>query len=189
MIHRWLRTTILISATLPFLHVSQILAGSEKTPIVVRMSTNKNNYELGENILVKYQVINVGNEPVYISPRLDFLASSYFGFYVSVRDALGNNAASGAIALDPGPTARKTSAEDVMREWILLRPGYFYGTEETLPFPPGQPGRYTLTGYYRSTWLPEPTGNRSDLKFAVVNGEFATEPISLQITKHRTANQ
>jgi hypothetical protein len=104
---------------------------------------------------VRYGITNVGVEPVYVSPYLDLVSSPVYGFYISIPDTKGESAAQGVVAADPGSHYEKNRniVAEIQRDWVLLRPGYFYGHVTTLSFPPRKPGKYKLKGTYRSNHL------------------------------------
>jgi hypothetical protein len=136
--------------------------------IVVTLSTDRKTYTVGQNIAVRYGITNVGVEPVYVSPYLDLVSSPVYGFYISILDTKGASAAQGVVAADPGPDYEKNRkiVAEIQRDWVLLRPGYFYGHVTTLSFPPRKPGKYKLKGTYRSNHLTDKdVGPVSQLKY------------------------
>lgn len=94
-------------------------------------------------------------------------------------------AAQGVAAADPGPDYEKNRdiIAEIQRDWLLLRPGYFYGRVAILSFVPTKPGKYTLIGAYRSNHLTDnEVGPVSRLKYRVVTGTYSSAAVPIVIT-------
>jgi hypothetical protein len=160
----------------------------------LNFSTDKSVYKIGEAIFVLQNRENIGNKPLYIDPEVPLagVGSSVDGFAIDVFDPEGKRLPVGGLeGLFTGYHPDIDVVGTIQRDWIVLRPGYFYGSRQQLHLdsfkPLTKPGRYKLVAtYWQRTvgWLghghPQ-AGLLKTLPHPVWDGEVSSEPVWIEI--------
>lgn len=154
----------------------------------VRVSTSKQVYKVGEPIAVTYSIENVGAKAYYVFPTLSLIDGGGAGFRIDIYDERRNAIPTSSVQEAFPLLAKRMPVAEVIRDWILLRPGNFYGSSDTYNHEsPRKPGKYRIVGSYWNQvpdWLTEEQrASLKELRYPILTGTHSSESIWIEIRK------
>lgn len=149
------------------------------------LTAGKHNYRLGQPIRVRYQIENIGETPFFIPKGIE-----------NVSDARG------CVILDVGTQHSGTGVmekhyvdyssdywekrdinQEIHANWVLLKPGQFYGMSTILNFRPLKAGRYWIVATHVSGNVSEKERLQlTDQNYPLVFGTHISKPVEIVVT-------
>lgn len=151
------------------------------------LSTSKRAYRAGETIEVTYRIENKGSKAFYVNPEMSQLHGFDVGVVLSLYDSSGRRVPYQVTGYGPVPDYSSMNIVDhVRRNWLLLRPGTFYGTggRYHTARPPGK-GRYKLLATYTNNLFhvltPGQMESLKELEYQVLAGTHRSNEVWIDI--------
>jgi|SRR5208282_1612122 len=143
---------------------------NESTSLSVKVSALEGTVPSGQDPQLRVEIWNEGAGDVFVCKDFERVSWPYCSLTLYVEDASGRRAGpQGGIAADFYHASKQTLSEILLRDWVALRPGHFYGTTVTLHtdvYPQlRKPGVYRISAEYTSAGL-----------LAGYQGSVASEP-------------
>ena len=174
---------------------------ADRMQIRISVTTTKKKYSVGEPIIVKLEITNIGKVPVLIgndSPtnvQQDVSTGAHLD--LEIQDAQGQSSpAIGLIADSFGIPSKTPPITTLLGGWLLLRPRSSYKTSTTIDRQffefLGKPGIYRLSGAYVAPDLFAPSTSQQlglterDLKAIPApgwSGRLKFRPVTFEIVK------
>jgi hypothetical protein len=173
---------------------------SADAKISVRISTSRERFHLGDQVLVHIEIRNVSNENLFISKDIESrfsnaLAVIRLALYHG-NDVVGPTKAAAADSFASERTTYPPLARELSRYWIALPPGHFYGGEVVMDSSWYErllvPGKYSIRGTYSSRgFLAQDVNNPllhyadelQELPYRAWEGQVQTNTLPIEITK------
>jgi hypothetical protein len=164
--------------------------------IEVRLTLPKPSIASGAPVLVRVELRNVGSEPIFVPSKVPVNAGGDPGdLEVRLRDSNGHWLPGRTGAADRIGPPREDFYKLLFEYWVVLPPGYSYGTTADLTYGPFigtlKPGRYQITASYGAYGMDSKNMNNplgayldriSSLPYASWEGVAVCKPIWLEIT-------
>ncbi len=133
----------------------------EPAPISVKLVPVKSTFAAGEEVRIDVQILNIGKTDIFVGRKIPEIANWIYSLNVAVVDKHGNVLPQLVGTLDVRPADPKEEfSRAVIRDWILLPPGYYIGT--TIILDPNdykgldKPGQYEILAQYSSMGMDAP---------------------------------
>ena len=129
-----------------------------KESIKVQIRLDRNKFQVGEEILFRVIISNVGTQPFLIPNQMTFHAPSHGSLEFEVRNQSGKIVAPtegwAADCFDYKPV--KLLYENVLNDYLLLRPGTSYVQQTSLGglYNDLKPGTYSVKSSYYASFSP-----------------------------------
>lgn len=192
----WISLPLMILLTVSFATSVQDKQ-SQNTPsqISVRLTAHKKVFTLGESIIIRVHVTNVGNDPVLVQNFLSTSRKTPSRIQFDLRDSHGRSSPSVEFTDDIfSPRVATSPAVALLRSWLLLYPECSLVVDvpldrELFAFL-GKPGKYSLSGNYFSSGLLYPSAYRGiglteedvrSLPFQSWAGHISTNTMNFEI--------
>jgi len=176
---RALLLTILASGTA----VSQ--ATSTKAPeLTVSVMPLKRVYSLGEKIRVRYEIENVGETPFYVPKGIDTISDAHGCMILNVGTRYGGEGIVERHYADYATSywENRDINEEIRTNWLLLKPGQFYGMTVTLKFTPLKAGHYWIVAEHASGHVSDREKLLlADLKFPILLGTHSSKAARIEV--------
>jgi len=126
---------------------------TQDSTLAVSISPLQETYTIGDDLRLHVEVQNVGQVPIYVGNRIpthDWLY--HLDFTVKDREGKLSDKLYFFHPQMSDNMPKEDSTVALTKNWIVLQPGYFFGT--TLDIPSGffeslkKPGEYTIQGIY-----------------------------------------
>lgn len=157
--------------------------------IEIRLSVLKRSYFYKRPVMIRVEIQNVGRERLFIPSEIGG-GYSYLQFWW--KDPKGNDLPGSAGALDGWGPSHEDFTKMLMKNWIVLPPGYSYGTSTNaaIDVDEPRPGRYQVRAKYSvsdmgSKSMDNPLGAYLDkipsLPFPAWKGAVESNSLSIEI--------
>jgi hypothetical protein len=151
----------------------------------VSLTTSKHTYVLGEKIHVKYEIENVGETPFYIPKGIEPIGNARGCVILDVRTQPGRDGIVETHNIDQTTEywENRNIREEIRDNWLLLRPGHFYGMTTTLKFTPLKSGRYWIVAKHASGQVSEKEKALiANQDYPLLLGTHASKEIEIEVT-------
>jgi hypothetical protein len=121
------------------------VSAPEEPSIALRISLPKDTCRAGDVLKLRVEIENMGHEPVFVGSQIWNVADWIQSLQLVVTDE-GGKPYSVKTGLPPFVMPSKdTFTEALVKNWVPLQPGHFYGSTLTLEQPfQKRPGRYKI---------------------------------------------
>jgi hypothetical protein len=154
------------------------------TAVSVAISTDRNSFSIGQQILTKFRITNISNRPLYV-PRAALEGCPTVTLHVEawLEDSTGRRTGFGYGASCAG-SYHPTVTQRMDREAVLLKPAEHFDLTTSVPIPTGvPPGAYRveaiLHGWDLTRFTEEELEELSKVGNPFLRGEF---PVSMRVT-------
>src|SRR5205085_11875074 len=152
--------------------------------VQVILTTDKSVYGRGESIMIRAELWNIGTQPFYVYPKVQFGLDGNGIFRVHLRPPQHCHMIGHGEAIDEFMADKSLIFADYIQEtWHLLQPGEFLSLTSSNVVSAPCLGRYQLSGEYFTklqAWSAARIAeSESKLKYAVVYGSFRASPSQL----------
>jgi hypothetical protein len=176
------------------------VVSADQTQIRLSLTAAKNKFELGEAIILKLEITNVGKVPVLIGKRPGINTQHDIPtgphLEIELRDEKGRRSPSLTLTADSfGIPSKKPAIQSLLGNWLVLNPKSSYATKLALDRGYfeflSRPGRYRISGTYlapdifASSTSHQLGLTEDDLKAIPAkcwNGNLKFQPITFEIT-------
>ncbi len=153
MLHLLLSTLLLFGSSFRDLPAPVSSQSSPNSALTVRLVPLKEVYKLAEPVQFRVEIENLGSTPIYVGneiPTHDWLY--HLDLIVTDTDGKISNKLHFFHPQMPDVIPQESDISALTKRWLLLRPGYFYGTivqitPEFFEFLK-KPGEYWIQGIY-----------------------------------------
>jgi hypothetical protein len=170
--------TILSFAACVLLAASAVASGDlfvSSANVTFRISSEKQSYEVDDEVLLDYRITNVGNVPLYVPREWEATCPTVPHIWAWFEDSSGNHLVPN-YAGDCMPK-KQTLSERMSKEAVLLKPGEHL--DGPLRLDPKafhlRPGRYrveaAMTGWAEQKFSAEERGELEKMGHPLVTGE------------------
>jgi len=170
-------------------------AGDTAPQISVHLTIPQRAFSVGEPVMVKIYIENVGNKPVLVANFVSVSRNPNSHIEFKLRDTHGRMSPSlEAIADNFSSSVATSPANALLGSWLLLKPGYSLAVGVTLDKDLfeflGKPGKYRLSAGYSSSGLLYPPVYRAigltdeevqSVPFQSWSGNISTNTLNLEI--------
>jgi hypothetical protein len=151
----WLSLTFCLVIFVSFGFANSEAAQEAPKQIEIRLTPKAQTIRVGETLEVRVEIWNVGRKEVFIEKSLyEPCMRSPLSFYLDGGPPLNLQEPGQACAADCLDDPGETITSRLVKRWVSLPPGHFYGTSVQLDpafFPQLRtPGRWNLHGRYSS---------------------------------------
>jgi hypothetical protein len=199
---RWSEPTLFTLVVIGLTCVAPARPQSEKTPLQptdleVRLSLSRQVFTSDEPITVKVELSNRSKQSFFVGRNFPSAGNSPSTLDTGLEDEHGNDLGGIAGAADYfGLYPKESFAATLSNGWILLPPGFFYGSVVEVFVPqdkrPLKPGRYRIRAKYSSMGLTKQSEMNlvarspeevARLPFPSWAGHIDVEPLWIKIVK------
>jgi len=162
--------------------------------VAVHLEVLKKVLPVGESLPLRFEILNKGTTDIFVGKHFLDLANSTARLELSLKDRSGWHRSAIGSAGDYLPDSGESFASALVRDWLALPPGGFYGATAFVSpaeFPQLlKPGRYCIQGKYISAGVRAPVyfnalRNHPDeiarLPYDSFVGELRTNSVWIQV--------
>jgi hypothetical protein len=175
---------------------------TERNSIELRLLPKRHTVNAGDSLEVTVEIWNVGTKEVFLGKSIDG-QSPVSHLSLSLEGGSPNSTGSGVNgASDSLPNPSEPFANTLVKHWIPLPPGAFFGRVVSMdPHLFSQlltPGRYLLKGAFRSVGFPTSPGGMNGLElnpdeaaklpYPGWKGQADSKPIWIEVVSARKRN-
>ena len=133
------------------------VVSADQTQIRLSLTTTKNKFGVGEAVVLKFEITNVGKVPVLIGNRpginIQHDISTGPRLEMELRDEKGQLSPGLTLIADSfGIPSKRPAIQSLLSDWLVLNPKSSYATKVALDRGYfeflGRPGKYRLSGTY-----------------------------------------